>query len=37
MSSPLNYKLNDLSWHTVKMIRSEADIQLTIDDQHQSR
>ena len=37
MSSPLNLKLNDLQWHTVKLIRNEAEIQLIIDNEHTSR
>ena len=37
MSSPLNVKLNDLQWHTVKLIRNEAEIQLIIDNEHTSR
>ena len=37
MSSPLNLKLNDLSWHHVKLIRNEAEIQLIIDNEHTSR
>ena len=37
MSSPLNMKLNDLQWHTVKLIRNEAEIQLIIDNEHTSR
>ena len=37
MSSPLNLKLNDLQWHTVKLIRNEAEIQLIIDNEHTTR
>ena len=37
LSSPLNMKLNDLKWHTVKLIRDEAEMELVLDSQHTSR
>ena len=37
LSSPLNMKLNDLQWHTVKLIRNEAEMELVLDSQHTSR
>ena len=37
VSSPLNMKLNDLKWHTVKLVRNEAEMELILDSQHTSR
>ena len=37
VSSPLNLKLNDLAWHTVKLTRKEAEMELVLDGHHSSR
>lgn len=34
ISSPNNYKLNDGDWHSVKIVRKEANLTLQIDKNH---
>jgi chondroitin sulfate proteoglycan 4 len=37
VSSPRGFRLDDLQWHTVKLLRTEADIELIIDEEQISR
>ena len=37
ISSPRGFKLNDLMWHEVKLIRNDGDLQLTIDNTHTTK